>query len=516
MALKIAELYAELRADTSGFVNSVNKTVDAINSAAAKVENRWTKLSENMGKAGSYLSTRVTLPIIGAFGASVAAASEAEDAIDAVASALRRGGANVDYYVKRIDELSNAIQRQTVYDDEAIKRGAALAINMGISADRIEEVTKAAVGLAAAYRIDLETAFKLIGRAAAGNTAMLGRYGIVIDDTLSKEEKFNRVLELGASGFSIAESRAQTMSGSLLQAKNAMTDAAETIGAAFAPFVRAAADVLKSFAVILQSISPTTRKWIITLGLAAAAVGPLLIAISSLINAYRVLASTQLIAMAIAGGPAGWATLAVGIATATTLVWALNKAFSQTAQSAEGVADAVGQIGAKTKEAVIAEQIENVRARIEESKKRIAKAAAWGEWLFGSVKSWRDYLSRLQDELIALVRRQKGLAKEKQPAIAAQRATEEELQATKQILEARKQIYDMSRGWTTIGELWKRSMSISSKMRETTTPAVTFGAADVTAAYAIARRQLESNKRQEEYLRQLLGIYKSPEVEYGE
>jgi len=53
-------------------------------------------------------------------------------------------------------------------------------------------------------------------------------------------------------------------------------------------------------------------------------------------------------------------------------------------------------------------------------------------------------------------------------------------------------------------------------MSETPPPAVTFEAADVTAAYAIARRQLESNKRQEEYLRQLLGIYKSPEVEYGE
>ena len=47
----------------------------------------------------------------------------------------------------------------------------------------LKGATKAAIGLSAAFGIDLATAMDLIGKAAAGNTSMLGRYGIVLDET---------------------------------------------------------------------------------------------------------------------------------------------------------------------------------------------------------------------------------------------------------------------------------------------------------------------------------------------
>jgi hypothetical protein len=49
--------------------------------------------------------------------------------------------------------------------------------------DTLKGATKAAIGLSAAFGIDLATAMDLIGKAAAGNTSMLGRYGIVLDET---------------------------------------------------------------------------------------------------------------------------------------------------------------------------------------------------------------------------------------------------------------------------------------------------------------------------------------------
>ena len=141
------------------------------------------------------------------------------------------------------DELMNV----TIYDDEMIKNAMSTMQNIAkfSSVETLEQATKAAMGLADAFGMDLNTAMMLVGKAAAGNTAMLGRYGIVLDETASQEEKFNQVLQIGASYFSISEERAKSSTGKLEQLKNSWGELQEMLAGGIVPILSKTVDILK-------------------------------------------------------------------------------------------------------------------------------------------------------------------------------------------------------------------------------------------------------------------------------
>jgi DNA repair exonuclease SbcCD ATPase subunit len=135
----------------------------------------------------------------------------------------------------------------TIYDDEMIKNAMSTMQNIAkfSSVETLEQATKAAMGLADAFGMDLNTAMMLVGKAAAGNTAMLGRYGIVLDETASQEEKFNQVLQIGASYFSISEERAKSSTGKLEQLKNSWGELQEMLAGGIVPILSKTVDILK-------------------------------------------------------------------------------------------------------------------------------------------------------------------------------------------------------------------------------------------------------------------------------
>lgn len=138
-----------------------------------------------------------------------------------------------DVFSKQFNDLKNftsELQSATIYGDDFLMDQMAIGINMGITSDKIKEATKAAIGLAERYRIDIKTAMQLVARAGNGQTSMLTRYGIVLDESLSKQDKFNAVLKLGADGFKIAEEKAATFGGRLKQQGETWGDLKEEIG----------------------------------------------------------------------------------------------------------------------------------------------------------------------------------------------------------------------------------------------------------------------------------------------
>ena len=149
-----------------------------------------------------------------------------EDAVDDLNDALALK--NSSGYSESLQKLASDLQLVTTYGDEATMAVMALGINMGIPAAKMEDATKAAMGLAAAYNIDLNTAMQLIAKAHAGNTGALSRYGIILDQTKSKEEQFNELLQKGKAAFPLAE--ADTLSGKLQQLANVWGDLMEVVG----------------------------------------------------------------------------------------------------------------------------------------------------------------------------------------------------------------------------------------------------------------------------------------------
>lgn len=163
-------------------------------------------------------------------------------------------------------EYNKELQKSTIYGDETIAMIQSQGLNMGIEADRIKEATKSAIGLASAYGMQLSTAMMLIARASQGQTQMLSRYGIVLGENLSAEEKYNRLLQFGTRNMVLAEDKTKTLSGAIAQMSNAYSDAMEAVGAQFAPAISGVAGIMQNLSESFSNLSPEWQRFIVLTG----------------------------------------------------------------------------------------------------------------------------------------------------------------------------------------------------------------------------------------------------------
>jgi hypothetical protein len=132
-----------------------------------------------------------------------------------------------------LKQFSTEMQRLTIYSDEQVLSEMAYAQNLGVTTNELKQATMAAAGLAAKYRLDLSTAMMLVGRAHEGQTAMMSRYGIILDDTMTAQEKYNKIIQIGLDNFRLAAEQANSASGSWKQIKNELGEVAEALGQIF-------------------------------------------------------------------------------------------------------------------------------------------------------------------------------------------------------------------------------------------------------------------------------------------
>lgn len=246
--LDLGNLLAHLSLDAGDFQSGIKNA-----------ENSVAKMAAGMDRAFS--AVKHTIELIGvsiSFGYVIKSAMEAEDAITSLNSSLKITGVYTkevsSYYRKFAEEM----QKQTVFSHDEIETSMAMAHNIGITTGRLEEATKAAIGLASAYDMSLSGALMLVARASQGSTAMLKRHGIIIQDNLTPLEKYNELLRIGNDMFSVATERAGTTSGSLKQLKNAISDVAEEIGGLFLPYIKDLAKTMKQW---LEENTAWIKKW---------------------------------------------------------------------------------------------------------------------------------------------------------------------------------------------------------------------------------------------------------------
>lgn len=163
---------------------------------------------------------------------SIKAANEAEKAHVQLVAALRAQGTAVPTVIQAFGGYADALQRTTIYQDDAIEASQALLVQVGNVMPRdMEKALKAVTNLASGLGVDLTTATLQVAKAAEGNTAGLRKAGVAIDETRAKSEGFGYVLdEINKKFAGQAEAIAGTYQGRLTQLANSWNNVEESIG----------------------------------------------------------------------------------------------------------------------------------------------------------------------------------------------------------------------------------------------------------------------------------------------
>jgi len=160
-----------------------------------------------------------------------AAAIEGEKAQRALESALETTGRTVPGLSKHFSDYATELQRQTRFDDEAVKGAQTLLLQLTrLDREGIDAATRGAAGLAAVMGTDLESAASLLAKALEGNFGILSRYGIKVSETGTLEEKKAELLDRLGTMYKRAQDETTTFAGRLDQLKNTYGDLKEAAG----------------------------------------------------------------------------------------------------------------------------------------------------------------------------------------------------------------------------------------------------------------------------------------------
>lgn len=185
-------------------------------------------------------------------------AEQQEMAEKKLAQALRLKGSLTSAAMTDMKLFASSIQEVTTIGDEAVLSMLAMGASMaGMVGPELKEATKAAIGLSEAYGPELEAAMRLMARARVGDTTQLKKFGIVLSETLSPQQKFNELLAIGASKFSLAEAAAAGPIGQYKQMANAFSDTQESLGAGLAQGIADVAKELFNGAAGLNKLNET-------------------------------------------------------------------------------------------------------------------------------------------------------------------------------------------------------------------------------------------------------------------
>ena len=242
---------------------------DKAGPAMAQVEKSLARLeqkTDSLGKATSrlsqltgvlaagYAAVKAATAALGGLSAINAAYDKQADAVRGLETALRLQGSEVEGNSARLQAFAGDMQKLTGVGDEATIALMKQASMMGVSADQMEAVTKASVGLSEVLGTGLEGSMDALRRAQEGNFAAFEKQFPQIKAMQSDAEKLAFVSELAAKGLDAKADASLTVSGMAERASGAMGDLMEVIGSIIAPVRILISQGLKTLAESLQQV----------------------------------------------------------------------------------------------------------------------------------------------------------------------------------------------------------------------------------------------------------------------
>lgn len=258
-------------ATLSVLLQARDKLSGPLGTMQGKLDNVAAK-ARKMGLAMTVMGGAIT----GVFALALKSSQEQQIGINRLDQALKNVGASYDGQKEAIEAVIEAQQRKTNFGDEAQRDALQKLVIIGGQWEGSLNALKITTDVAAGANIDLSAAALLVGKAIAGETSSLSRYGILLEKGATQTE----IMAALTKQFGGA---AEAAVNPFTQLKNRMGDMSQVLGDALLPLVSKAAVVLESVTrniIAWTDAHPQLTKFLV---IAAAAVGGLLLVLGPLL-----------------------------------------------------------------------------------------------------------------------------------------------------------------------------------------------------------------------------------------
>jgi len=280
-----------------------------------QMELAGSKMQEVGGKitdVGKNMSMKVTAPIVAAGGVAFKMAADLQDAMGATDQVFKGSAESVKSWADSLETYYG------IAEGEALEYGnmmGSMLQNIGglteeEAANQAQTLIKLAGDLTAMYGGTTESAIQALTGALKGNNTMLDNYGMAVNDAMIKTKAFEMGIYSGKGEMDLATKQAATLalimeqsgaaqgqaareadgaSGTMrafaTEMKNLSTDIGEVLLPIITPLLASLGDIVKGF----SKLSPETKKTIVVIAGLAAAIGPVLIVMGSIISSVGVI-----------------------------------------------------------------------------------------------------------------------------------------------------------------------------------------------------------------------------------
>jgi hypothetical protein len=258
----------------------IGASIDGLLTALKKTEKELNAFSRKATRAGEDLTKGLTLPLVGFGVLAVKNFAEAEKAAASLSAQLRANGKDVQVVMGDYTRFAEEMQNMTTVEDDAVIGFLALA--EGMRAPDAKQAVKDAIGLNKAFGVEMPAAIKMAVQAQNGQYTALGKLNPAIKAAETQSQKASIAQQMFASSFTIATEQAKVGLGPMQQLTNQIGNATEKFGALIAEGLLPIVGALKSVMEWTNGLNDTTRKWVVGIGLAVAALGPLLFVVGKI------------------------------------------------------------------------------------------------------------------------------------------------------------------------------------------------------------------------------------------
>lgn len=223
---------------------------DEVSSGLGKLSGALKTVKENFFAVTAAIGSMVAIGV-----SLVKSAIDSENAVSKLNIALKNQGIFSEQLSKEMQNYASELQKTSTFSDEAILSTQSMLTTFGLAGKTMKDATQSTLDLASGLGIDLNSAALLVGKAFAGETGTLSRYGIIIDENIPRSEKFAAAIQQINQRFGgEAAAATQTFSGRVAVLGNQFDDIKEKIGAGIIP-------VLEIYVTHIQNIMTAMTEW---------------------------------------------------------------------------------------------------------------------------------------------------------------------------------------------------------------------------------------------------------------